>query len=171
VTAEPTLAHRTVDLAAIGAVEVPLLAQVDVRVRMEPSVGLPLPTAPNTVQGSGGRSTLWLGPDEWLVTSGIDRAATIVADLRASLAGRHHAVVDVSANRAVVDLTGPDALELLATGCPLDLHPARWRAGMCAQTQFARAPVTLEQRSDATRVFVRPSFADYVVDRLLVARE
>ena len=35
---------------------------------------------------------------------------------------------------------------------------------------FARAPVILQELAGATRVFVRPSFAHYVLDRLLAAR-
>jgi heterotetrameric sarcosine oxidase gamma subunit len=60
-------------------------------------------------------------------------------------------------------------MTLLASGCPLDLHPRTWRSGMCAQTLFAKAPVILHERAESTGLLVRPSFADYVVDRLLVA--
>jgi heterotetrameric sarcosine oxidase gamma subunit len=81
-----------------------------------------------------------------------------------------HAVVDVSANRAVIELHGPRRLAMLASACSLDLDPAGgWVPGVCAQTLLARAPVILQELSDATRVFVRPSFADYVVDRLLAS--
>jgi sarcosine oxidase gamma subunit len=34
---------------------------------------------------------------------------------------------------------------------------------MCAQTLLARIPVLLQERGDATRVFVRSSFAGYLV--------
>jgi sarcosine oxidase subunit gamma len=171
VTAESSLAHRAADLATIGGVEVPLLAQVDLRVRIDAEVALSLslPTEPDTVLMVGDRSILWLGPDEWLVTSGVETAAAIVGELETAPSDRHRAVTDVSANRAVVDLTGAGALDLLATGCSLDLHPTRWHTGMCAQTLFARASVILEQREHATRIFIRPSFADYLVDRLLAA--
>jgi sarcosine oxidase subunit gamma len=40
---------------------------------------------------------------------------------------------------------------------------------MCAQTLLARVPVILQERDLATRVFVRPSFAGYLVDWLLDA--
>jgi len=74
----------------------------------------------------------------------------------------------VSANRAVIDLRGPGRLALLASACSLDLDPAGgWVPGVCAQTLLARAQVILQELPDATRLFVRPSFADYVVDRLL----
>ena len=41
---------------------------------------------------------------------------------------------------------------------------------MCAQTLFGGAQVILHQRDErTTRVFVRPSFAGYFVDRLATA--
>ena len=80
----------------------------------------------------------------------------------------HHSVVDVSANRIVFELV--DGLEALSSGCGLDLHPSRWTPGMCAQTLFGGAQVILQRLDErTTRVFVRPSFADYFVDRLGVA--
>ena len=165
------LAHRARDLAAltrdgITVVEVPFLAQVDVRVG---ATELALPREANTTLGSGERSTLWLGPDEWLVTGSSGTAPSIIQDLTRALAGAHASLIDVSANRAVIDLIGPGARDLLAKGCTLDLHPSRWRAGMCAQTTLGRTQVVLEQRADRTRVFVRPSFADYLVDWLAAA--
>jgi sarcosine oxidase gamma subunit len=38
---------------------------------------------------------------------------------------------------------------------------------MCAQTLFAKAQVLLQERADTTRVLVRPSFAGYVIERML----
>jgi sarcosine oxidase subunit gamma len=71
-------------------------------------------------------------------------------------------VVDVSANRTVVELAGDGRFDLLAQGCALDLHPRAWRPGRCAQTLLARVPVLLQEREGATRVFVRASFAAHL---------
>lgn len=161
------LAHRADDLERIGAHEVRFLAQVDVRVgTAATSLGLARET--NTWLRDGDREVLWLGPDGWLVVgpAGIERA--LADELDRALAGTHHSVVDVSANRAVVELTGRDRYELLSKGCSIDLHPRSWREGSCAQTLLARVPVILQERGKGTRVFVRPSFADYLVDWLLV---
>jgi sarcosine oxidase, subunit gamma len=172
-TARSPLAHRRADLdafaaatgGAVSVAEVPFLSQVDVRVAAADAPPH-LPRDPNTTRPRPGGSVLWLGPDEWLVTGGPGSAAALLAEHHRMLAAVPHAVVDVSANRAVLDLEGPGARDLVSTGCAIDLHPRMWRAGMCAQTLFARTQVILEQRDDATRVFVRPSFADYLVDRL-----
>jgi sarcosine oxidase subunit gamma len=116
------------------------------------------------------RGVLWLGPDEWLVVGLPGTAGSTTDQLASVLSGSHHAIVDVSANRAVIDLRSVNRLAMLASGCSLDLDPmGGWVPGVCAQTLFGRAQVILQELPDATRVFVRPSFANYVVDRLLVS--
>jgi sarcosine oxidase subunit gamma len=164
------LAHREADLTTLEAVEVPFLAQIDVRCDPASAWRLGFPTTPNTVLGDETRGVLWLGPDEWLVIGLPGTETLIAAELEAALEGEHRSIVDVSASRAVIDLRGANRLDLLASGCGLDLDPrGGWLPGVCAQTLFARAQVILQEREDATRVFVRPSFADYLVDRLLAA--
>jgi sarcosine oxidase, subunit gamma len=179
VTVEPMspLAERARDLAALAeasggaatAAEVPFLGQVGLRVSTEVSGNLALPREPNTVLAAGDRAALWLGPDEWLITGAPGSAPAIAAELAAALAGVASSIVDVSANRAVLDLSGPAALDVLARGCPLDLHPRSWWAGLCAQTILGKTQVILDQRVNATRIYVRPSFANYLVDWLTAA--
>ena len=162
------LAHRAAALATIDAVEVPFLTQIDVRCGEADAARLGFPIEPNTVTGDMTRGALWLGPDEWLVVAAPGDPGVVVEGLEALLLDARHAVVDVSANRAVIDLHGPSRLALLASACSLDLDPAGgWVPGVCAQTLLARAQVILQELPNATRLFVRPSFADYVVDRLL----
>jgi sarcosine oxidase subunit gamma len=126
--------------------------------RVDPAAtSLDLPVQPNTWRTDlAGREILWLGPDEWLVVGGR------TDDLVVALAGMHHSLVDVSANRAVLELSSSDRLELLAAGCGLDLDPRSWRSGMCAQTLLAKVAVLLQERERSTRVFVRPSFVAWL---------
>ena len=155
----------------LGAADPGFLTQIDVRCSPDDAVRVGFPTEPNTVTGDRDRQTLWLGPDEWLVIAATDGVAETVSDIEAALDGAHRSVVDVSANRAVIELRSDDRLEMLASGCPLDLDPrGGWVAGRCAETVFAHAQVLLQELDGATRVFVRPSFAQYVLERLLAAR-
>ena len=175
--ARDPLEARADDLAAVArrtggrfTIEhVPFLAQVSLRLdaSLVDRAPLPLPLDPNTAWEDGRRAALWLGPDEWLVLGLPHAADEIVAELGAALEGMHRSVIDVSANRVAIELGGPDRFELLAGGCPLDLHPRSWRTGMCAQTLFAKAQVILHERIGSTGMLVRPSFADYLVERLL----
>lgn len=166
--ARSPLADRAADLAAIGAMEIRFLRQVNLRVDPAAAarLGLAIPTVANTWRRIGGREALWLGPDEWLVVAEAGSAPAIVEELERALHGLHHSVVDVSADRAVVELAGDERRELLSRGCGLDLHPRSWRDGGCAQTLLARIPVLLQERERATRVFVRASFSGHLVDWL-----
>lgn len=168
-TARSLLLGREDDLVRLGAREIPFLAQVDVRVPGARAASLGFPLEPNTFSSANGREILWLGPDEWLVVDEPGDAATLVEELERSLEGSHHSIVDVSAGRAVIELRGPSRHELLASACPIDLHPRSWGDGMCAGSVFGSAQVLLQERTDDTRVFARPSFASYVLDLLLAA--
>ena len=113
--ARSPLAGRARELASVGAAEVAFLAQVDLRAdpALAPRLSFALPLEPNAWTAGGGREALWLGPDQWLVVGGPGSASAITAELRRALAGEHHSVVDVSANRTVVELTGDVRFDLL----------------------------------------------------------
>lgn len=178
-TADPTAGDRLADLSRstgglVVAEHVPLLAQVDLRLDPETSAGgmpFPLPVIPNTAweASDGSRAALWLGPDEWLVLGPPGSEDRIVAELERASAGTHHSVVDVTANRVAIELSGPRAKELLSFGCGLDLDARSWAVGSCAQTLVARVQVILHERSESTGILVRPSFADHFVEWLLDA--
>jgi sarcosine oxidase subunit gamma len=155
------------------------LAQVDLRgdpadagflAAVQGVLGAAPPLAANTAAAFADGAILWLGPDEWLVVAAGDSGA-LAARLAAALAGRHVAVTDVSSNRAVIELAGPRAADVLAKGCGLDLHPDVFRPGQCAQTLLARAQVILHRPGDAPawRLHVRGSFAAYLAGWLLDA--
>ena len=108
-------------------------------------------------------SMLWLGPDEWLVTTPERRAERIERDLRDALEGRHAALTDVSHGRTVIALSGPDARALLAKGCPLDFHPRVFTPGRCARSRLARCQMLIHQVGEAPafEIHVHRSFAQY----------
>ena len=146
-------------IRAFALLEPRELSQFDLRVDPAEAERLPfeIPTEPNTVASRRNLDVLWLGPDEWLAVG--DREAPPQPDLT----GVHHSWIDVGANRVVFELAGSRTMDVLASGCGLDLHPRAWREGMCAQTLLAKAPVILQHTGVAQRVFVRPSYRDYLV--------
>ena len=135
-------------------------------------LGAALPLAPNTAAAAGdGRTILWLGPDEWLVTTPAADGDALAAALGAALAGRHHAVCDVSAMYTTLTLSGANARAVLMKGCRLDLHPRAFAPGTCVQTALARANAILHQRDDMPtyEITVRNSFSHYLATWLLDA--
>jgi sarcosine oxidase subunit gamma len=143
------------------------MTQISLRLRPSSVAHLPfdVPEEPNTVSSTDGLDAIWLGPDEWLLVA-LRPPDDVLSELAGALERTHHALVDVSANRVIVQLSGARRHELLSTGVPVDLHPRSWRPGRCAQTLFGRAQVLLHEREGTTRVFVRPSFGGYVAARL-----
>jgi sarcosine oxidase subunit gamma len=127
------------------------------------ALGVELPVAPNTAIEAQGNAVYWLGPDEWLIVTPGERRATIEAALRTMLADVHSAVTDVSGGQTVVVLRGGPVRDLLAKGCPLDLHPRVFDVGRCAQSHLAKAPILLRQldHEPSFEIVVRRSFADY----------
>ncbi len=119
---------------------------------------------PNTVIGSTDLSTLWLGPDEWLVVAAESLRRGLLHMLEDAGHGHEATVVDVSAARTTIEVAGPRARELLESGCSIDLHPRAFRDGSCAQTLVARVNVILWQVSDEPRyrLLARPSFGHHL---------
>jgi sarcosine oxidase subunit gamma len=154
-----------IEAPGLRATELPFRTQTDVRAADPDAVdlGVPLPVTPGTVQRAGDTLVLWLGPDEWLVTDAPDAKPVSIVDESVS-------VVDVSALRTTILVEGEHARDVLAHGCPLDLHPSAFPVGRCAQTTLARTQVVLVRvTEDAYWLLVRASFARWLADWLIDA--
>ncbi|MEM8744812.1 MAG: sarcosine oxidase subunit gamma family protein [Pseudomonadota bacterium] len=136
------------------------------------ATGTDLPTEACTVSTVGEVSILWLGPDEWLVVAPDARELALLDALQKTLAKQHAAVIDLSANRTVIELSGPSARAVLEKGCLHDLHPRAFPVGRVVGTIMARTQVFLEKTAegpDVFRLYVRCSFARHLADWLLDA--
>ena len=158
--------------------EIPFLTMVNLRVapmseaadRIGRVLGVPLPGRCGDTAARGPHTVVWLGPDEWLVLSRAD-AGAVTAALREAFDGGPGSVVDVSANRTTLELSGPSAREVLEKGCPLDLHPRTFGPGRAVSTTVGPVAVVLWQTDDAPtyRLLPRSSFADYLARWLIDA--
>ncbi|MDP9010971.1 MAG: sarcosine oxidase subunit gamma [Pseudomonadota bacterium] len=123
----------------------------------------------------GGRATLWLGPDEYLLLGGLDgqvaalesQAAEAAGAFELALADIPHALVNVSHRQFALEVSGPHAATILSGGCPLDLDLSEFPVGMCTRTVVAKADIVLwRTREDAFHVEVWRSFTGYVTGLL-----
>lgn len=130
-----------------------------------------LPAIPNTTAESDTHCALWLGPDEWMLRAKQHASDGLAARLEDALGGIVAAVTDQSSAYCVLHLNGPQTRELLAKGCPLDLHPRVFGPGQCAQSHYFKTTFLLRCLDSAEggtwEFIVRRSFADYAV-RMLV---
>ena len=159
--------------------ELPFVSQVNLRAdpndtglmqRFDVVLGFPLPIVPNTVASREARRALWLGPHEWLIVGPEGQQTSIEQGLRNALDSAFGSIVDISANRTVLEIRGGKARDLLAHGVPIDLDARVFGAGRCAQTLLAKALVIIERRDkSAFHLFVRTSFASYIAEWLLDA--
>lgn len=175
---------RLAELApAVRVAERPFLTQLTVRVRegqaraaIGAALGVELPSAPCSFnQGTspyGELEVLWLGPDEYLVLArpGVQQGLEDV--IRAALGDAAGAVVDVSAQRTTLALSGPRVRDVLAHGCAIDLHPSAAPTGTCVQTLLAQTGIVLlisDAGRDEFTLLVRSSFASYLAAWLIDA--
>ena len=171
VTADPA-GVRLNELAHLGKTNLRIDGADPQAVEALRAVGIPLPGEPNTVAVDAETRVLWLGPDEWLIVTPPGGESAILTRGGEALAGRHHALTDLTDNYTTIRLAGPCAEALLAKGCPLDLHPTVFPAGRVAQSLIGSVDMILDCQSDDTGareflIFVRRSFAQYTWDWLV----
>ena len=162
---------------AVGVTVEPFVAMVDVRLgtvgaEASAALGVDLPTTPNIWVPVDARRAVWLGPDEWLLSSTTETPEELEARVRAAVLPLGGSATDVSAQRIGLRLTGARVRDVLAKGCSIDLHPRVFGRGSSAQTLLGQAGVVLLALSgagDDVVVLVRSSFAGYLADWLLDA--
>ncbi|NIA68926.1 sarcosine oxidase subunit gamma [Pelagibius litoralis] len=136
------------------------------------ALGLGLPVEPNTAAQNETLAILWLGPNEWLLVRhdvSPEAEAQLSASLRDALGDIHSAVTEVGESLVCIHISGPRAADVIAKGCPLDLHPSAFGgAGHCAQSHLSKTAITLHQLSNEDEggpdydLYTRRSFADYL---------
>ena len=126
-------------------------------------LGAGLPTLMRSARGNRAE-ILGLGPDEWLLLTEPRAEDALADELRAALGDRHHAVVVVSDRMTGIGVRGARAVDVLATGCPLDLHPKVFRPGAVTRTLLGKAAVVLSHPDEAAayELWVNGSFAPYL---------
>lgn len=167
----PALAGREFHTGAARIAVLPPAERISLRApvasvsALSKALGLDLPVKPKASASNGGRTALWLGPDEWLV---IDQTG----DPLAGCAGVKalHSAVGVSHRNVAFSVSGAGAEATLNAGCPQDLSLAAFPVGACSRTILGKVEIVLLRTGeDAFRVECWRSFSDYVHDFLIEA--
>jgi sarcosine oxidase subunit gamma len=129
--------------------------------RITDALGFALPQTACRSASLGARHALWLGPDEWLLLCAPDDG--LGDALAAALAGQPHSLVEVSCRQTALIVSGPQAVDLISAGCPLDLGLDPFPVGLCTRTLFGKAEIVLWRTGEAQfHIEVWRSFAAYV---------
>ena len=119
-----------------------------------------------------GNSIAWMSPDEVLIICAYDDVVTMLGKLNNALKGSHALAANVSDARAVFDVSGPSAREVIAKLAPVDLAPSQFTAGMFRRTRIAQVPAAFWMPQESMfRVICFRSVAQYVFDVLGVAAQ
>lgn len=142
-----------------GEIEAPQFLQA-----VERSLGIGIPVRANTFVENDRVTILWLGPNEWLLITKAGSEIEIAQNLREALQGIWSAVTDVTHGQTIIRVRGARVLDVLRKGCSLDLHPAIFGPGCCAQTLLSKVGVVIRwvDPSPAFDLIVRRSFAEYL---------
>jgi sarcosine oxidase subunit gamma len=121
---------------------------------------------------AGVRTALWLGPDEQLLLAPVADGQVIARQLGEALNALPHSLVDVSHRQIALEVSGPQAQNVLNAGCPLDLHLESFPVGACTRTVLGKCDIVLWRRGATTfQVEVWRSFAEYASRFLAEAGE
>ena len=116
------------------------------------------------------RAALWLGPDEWLLIAEGESAEALAGAIESGLEGLPHSLVDVSHRQVGLMVSGAAAARALGAGCPLDLRPKSFPAGMATRTLFDKAEIVLWRKGEAEfRLEVARSFSPWLAEALAEA--
>lgn len=177
-----TAAAQSANIRDNGGVrlrERPFLSHISVRGKSDDLVftdacanmlGVSLPTTPNTQVEGDGTIVCWMRPTEWLVLAETETETETKAgqgwldSLRAALQGIHSGVVDLSGGQTLIEIRGDHAVDTLAKGTTIDLHPRVFAADRCTRTVLAKTTVFIRtvEPGQAFEIVVRRSFADHL---------
>lgn len=161
----PALAGRTAASAAAAVAVLAPAERISLRAAdaavapLSKALRVALPQKPKSSANKGGRTALWLGPDEWLV---IDEAGKDpLADC--AKVKELHSAVGISHRNVAFSVTGSGAAATVNAGCPQDLSLEAFPVGAASRTVLGKVEIVLLRTAEnAFRVECWRSFSDYV---------
>ena len=127
-----------------------------------------LPTKANTSSINDKYTSIWLGPDEWMIHSnetveynnGYELEKSLYSNISKNNLG---SVSDVTDQFVMINLEGNKIFELLSSGCPLNFENFKEKKGSTAQTILNNVDITIHHKDiNKVNVFVRRSFAEHL---------
>jgi len=117
-----------------------------------------------------GNGAAWMSPDELLLMCAHSEADALIASLDKALGGTHFLAVNVSDARAVFEVSGARARDVLAKLMPVDF--TAFGAGQIRRSRMAQIPAAVWMDGDDTfKLVCFRSVARYAFDVLCVAAQ
>ena len=126
-----------------------------------------LPTKANTSTRSDKLTSIWLGPDEWMIFSNDiiekDDNNYELENLLFSNISKNNfgSITDVTDQFVMINLEGKKIFELLSSGCPFNFN--EFKKGTSTQTILNHIDVIIHHKDNKNvNLFVRRSFSEHL---------
>ena len=86
---------------------------------------------------------LWMGPENWLIIS----SNNLLNELNDKFSTTEFAVTDISHSRSIIELQGPDVLEVIKKGSPFDIESLT--KNNCTNTVYNGITITIDNIEDS----------------------
>ena len=110
--------------------------------------GLELSEENSTVRANNKTRILWSGPRIWLILSNKEN---IIEDIKKNCKEKDFAITDISHSRAVIQIKGSQAKEVLKKGTPINFN--EFSINKCAGTIFNGITIVIDLVSDDVDTF------------------
>lgn len=128
--------------------------------------------APREVALKDDNGAAWMSRDELLLMVPHADALTTIETLNKALNGTHFLAANVSDARAVFEISGPKAREVMAKLAPVDFAPGAFTQGMFRRSRLAQVPAAFwMNEEDAFTIVCFRSVAEYMFDLLSIAAQ
>lgn len=133
-------------------------------------LGITLPERANWWEESNGLRAVWSEPDAWVVFGPAGVLQTLSRKLEDSPLAASAMMSDLTSGRVTFKISGTRAADVIASGCPIDLHPRAFRKGQSARSLLGEFAILLLKLDDSAYTITceRP-FAGTVSDWLIDA--
>jgi sarcosine oxidase subunit gamma len=136
-------------------------------------LGTILPKESCSTSSNENITSLWLGPNEWLIVSNqeISKESKVYELERVLFDGVSKtdlgAVTNVTDQFTIFSLSGSNIFEVISKGCPFNFDSDNFGNNKVVQTILNHVDVTIHRRSEnVVDLYVRRSFAGYLWDWL-----
>ncbi len=113
---------------------------------------------PLNVSNNENTRILWYGPRNWLIVS---KNKKIIKEIEQNFSDKDFAVTDLSHSRAIIELEGDEAKEVLKKGCPFNFN--NLNKNNCLNSIFNGISITVDMINDKPeklRIFALRSFGE-----------
>ncbi len=141
------------------------LASSSIHAVVKMATGFTCP-GPRAAEVNGEYGVAWMSPDELLLMLPASDLRSILSRLEDAVAGDHALIADVTGARAIFQIAGPHARDVLAKLVPVDLSPAVFGPGMARRTRMAQAAAAFWMNGEAIELVCFSSVADYAFELL-----